>query len=514
MSSSPPAGSPVSSEGSSEGPPEGSSDGSRGSLSKVLARGSAWALAGYAASQGLRLGSNLLLWRFLAPEAFGLMAIVSAVMQGLAMFSDIGIGPSIIQHERGDDPTYLNTAWTIQFVRGVALFLVAALAAVPLARFYGNPQLGPLIMVVALGIPFSGMNSTKLFTATRKIALGRLTLIDLGTQLVSLIVTIAVAYPTHSIWAIVLGGLTGNIVKLVATHVFLPGIRNHFVWDRASAAVLITFGRWIFLSTLLTFFAMQADRLIFGKLISIKELGVYNIANVWASIPLAIVGRVFDAALFPALCRIKSDDNVFTRTLRNVRRPWLILAGWQCASLIAGGPALIRFFYDQRAADAEWIVQVLAASMWLYALENANGTALLARGYPKFVAAGNFAKLLAMVVLIPVGMKLHGFFGGVVGYAASEAFRYLVSVVTLAYVRVRVFRQDLLLTALVVVTTAVGLAVAPLLRAQLASLAARHSRAAAFVEAATIAAVVGLGWALAFLRHRAQMRSAAQAGLA
>src|ERR1700688_650098 len=70
-------------------------------LAKLLARGSAWALAGYGASQVFRLGLTLVLWRLLVPDVFGLMAIVSAVMQGLAMFSDVGIGPSIIQYERG-----------------------------------------------------------------------------------------------------------------------------------------------------------------------------------------------------------------------------------------------------------------------------------------------------------------------------------------------------------------------------------------------------------------------------
>jgi O-antigen/teichoic acid export membrane protein len=482
----------------------------KGSMSKVLARGSAWALAGYATSQVMRLGSNLLLWRFLAPDAFGLMAIVSAVMQGLAMFSDVGIGPSIIQHELGDDPKYLNTAWTIQVLRGTALFLIALVVAVPVAHFYGTPQLGPLIIVVALGLFVSGFNSTRLFTAMRQIALHRLTLIDLASQLVALIVTVAIASRTHSIWAIVWGGLGSNLFKLAASHLLLPGLRNRITWDRTKASVLMKFGRWVFLSTLLTFFAMQADRLIFGKLVSIADLGVYNIANVWASIPLAIVGRVFDAALFPALCRFNKDSNEFAKVFRNVREPWLMLAGWLCACLIAGGPALIRFCYDQRAANAEWIVQILAASMWLFALENANGVALMARGQPRFVAAGNFAKLLAMTVLIPVGMKVHGFFGGVVGYAASEVFRYGVSVVSLLFVRVNVVRQDLALTGLVGLTAAVAWMLARLLRTQLLSTTFLGVRASAFIEAIAVGIFAGVGWGLMFLRQRAQARGIAE----
>ena len=42
-------------------------------------------------------------WWFL-----GLMALVNAVVQGLYMFSDVGIGPSIVQNKRGDDPDYVK----------------------------------------------------------------------------------------------------------------------------------------------------------------------------------------------------------------------------------------------------------------------------------------------------------------------------------------------------------------------------------------------------------------------
>src|SRR5204863_421086 len=82
-----------------------------------------WSATEYLAGFILRLGSNLILARLLVPEMFGLMALVNTFMMGLQMFSDVGIGPSIIQNRRGDDPAFLNTAWTIQVMRGMALSL-------------------------------------------------------------------------------------------------------------------------------------------------------------------------------------------------------------------------------------------------------------------------------------------------------------------------------------------------------------------------------------------------------
>ena len=87
-------------------------------------RASVWALGGNLASVSIRLGSNLLLTRLLFPEAFGTMAIVQAVMIGLAMLTDAGIEPAVIKSRRGHESIFLNTAWTLQVMQGVLVWLV------------------------------------------------------------------------------------------------------------------------------------------------------------------------------------------------------------------------------------------------------------------------------------------------------------------------------------------------------------------------------------------------------
>jgi len=211
-------------------------------LKGLLTHGSIWVLAGYGGSQVIRLGGNLVLWRLLYPKAFGIMALVNVLMQGLQMFSDVGIGPSIIQNERGEEPIYLNTAWTIQAGRGILLFLVSLIAAGPVAKFYGEPLMASMLPVVGLGAAISGFNSTALFTTVRKVALGRLTLIELVSQAAGLLVTIGIAFVWHTVWGIVFGGLLSSIVRLVLGHAALPGIRNRLVWDRESAHALMRFG--------------------------------------------------------------------------------------------------------------------------------------------------------------------------------------------------------------------------------------------------------------------------------
>ena len=99
------------------------------SLKSKAVRGSLWTFGAFGAQRALSTGSFVALRWFLVPEIFGLMTIVNQVLTGLAMFSDFGIQPAVIQNERGDDRRFLDTAWSLQVARGLLLALVAVGAA-------------------------------------------------------------------------------------------------------------------------------------------------------------------------------------------------------------------------------------------------------------------------------------------------------------------------------------------------------------------------------------------------
>ena len=139
-----------------------------------VARSASWIILGYGASQGIRLLSNLIPTRLLFPEAFGLMALITMVTVGLTLFTDVGISPSITQSKRGDDPDFLNTAWTIQMIRGTCLWACVCLAAYPVSLFYEQPDLAVYLPIAALSLFLGGLSPTRIETAHRHLLMGRL----------------------------------------------------------------------------------------------------------------------------------------------------------------------------------------------------------------------------------------------------------------------------------------------------------------------------------------------------
>jgi O-antigen/teichoic acid export membrane protein len=377
-------------------------------------------------------------------------------LTGFGLFSDLGIAPSIVQNPRGDEPKFLNTAWTIQLFRGVTLFIVASLVAVPIARSYELPELGPLLSAAALMGVIGGLNSTKLDTAERHLKLGRLTLIDVSAQLMATTVMLLWAWLSPSVWALVWGGLSGAALSLILGHTILDGHNGRFGWDKSAARELLRFGRWVFMSTVLMFCVSYADRLIFGAKIPVGLLGVYSIALTVSGVPVSAMHSITSKVMFPLFSRVTAGTKELADVFRNARRLHMVMSGWMLSGFIGGGPVAIGLVYDESYSDAGWMLQLLAVSAWFGTPEMANSAAVLARGKPLWLGLGNAGKLVGMFTLIPLGFHFGEFQGALAGYVASELFRYAVSSVAVHRLGLSALRQDVGYSAVLAVASLAG----------------------------------------------------------
>ncbi len=428
-------------------------------------KSSLWTIGGYGAGNAFRLFSNLILTRLFVRDVFGLMALINIFIQGLQMFSDVGIGPSIIQNPRAEEEEFLNTAWTIQVMRGVILWICSFIIAVPLAHLYGVPELKLLIPAAGINALISGFNSTTLAQAARHLEMGKLTILELSAHVLGFIVTVTFCWWSRTVWAFIVAGLFANLLHLVVSHTLMPGVRNRFCWNKAAARELFNFGRWVFLSTVLTFFAAESDRLIFGKMIPLGLLGVYGIALMLATLPTQAVLRIGSTVAFSAYSRVQEDLERFRSIFTRVRIPLLVGGGLLIVGLIGCGPAAIRLLWPRDYWEAGWMLQILAAGAWFQILEATCGAAVLAAGAAHWMALGNGVKLAAMCLFMTVGYWLDrhlggdGFRGAIVGVAVSNVSKYLLMAVAARRRGLQPFRWDLLLTGMVFLGTLIAIGV-------------------------------------------------------
>lgn len=387
-----------------------------------LIRSSFWVFGGQIGGQVLRFLNNLIMTRLLVPEMFGVMTVVSTVFFSIAMFSHIGIQQNIIQNPRGDEKRYLDTAWTLQILRCMVIWLVSLIVAYSLHlanqfhwlaphSAYAAPDLPAILAVFSLIALISAFESTKTATASRHMALSRLTMIELGSQIVGIVVMILIALIERTIWALVAGNIVTTLSRVIAGFVFLPGHNNQLAWDKSAVKDLIGFGKWILLTTIMGFLVRNIDKLILGALITPTLLGIYNIAAFMITAIQEIFSKWVDAVVMPVLSRTQRENSAeLSNKFYQFSYIFNTATLFFCGFLYNAGYILIAVLYDSRYQSAGYMVQVLSISL-LGARMYLAQQIYLAMGKPKLLIPMNVIQLSALVVFLVPAYRYFGMAG-------------------------------------------------------------------------------------------------------
>jgi len=395
------------------------------SLQQPAMRASVFTFGSYGASQFLRLASNLILTRLLLPEAFGLMVIVNVVIQGIHMFSDMGIGPSIIQNPRGEEPVFLRTAWTLQIIRSLMLYVAAIALTYPIAHWYEEPQLVYVLPVVALNIIIDAFCSTQVGVKQRHLEIGSIAFINLGSYALTVMVMIAGAFISQSVWPLVIGSLAGSVAATALTHTILGGVRMRFQLDREVLRQTYRFGRWIFFSSILTFFTGQLDRIVLAKFMGLAELGMYSIAFMLSQVMAQLVAQISRTVLFPVFARsAELGDAALRRQTFRFRAVMAAGAIPPLCALILLGPEIIGILYDHRYDQAGWMLQFLGLGAILQCLLIPMETVLMAAGNSFGHMNLQAIKLVVLIGSMALGGFYYGATGIIVGFVCANALHY------------------------------------------------------------------------------------------
>jgi len=387
-----------------------------------------WSILGYGVSIVLRFASTLVMTRLLAPEMFGIMAIAGMVTMILSLLSDIGLSQHIVQSPRGDDPSFLDTVWVVQIIRGIILWLASLLLSLGLyymghhgmllaESVYAAEALPTVIAVSSLVAVIAGFQSTRMPSAHRGFDQKRLTQIDLVGQVAGLVVMIAIGIQTGSIWALVAGALVVALTKTTLSHYWMSGHPNRFRLERHALSELVGFGKWVFVSSAVGVLAVNGDRLLLGALVDPYVLGLYSIALLIVGAIEGGLSRLFMTVSLPVLSEIyRGDPSRLREIYYKLRLPGDLLLLFMAGLLFASGQIIVDLLYDARYSAAGSMLQVLALSLFAVRYGIANQL-YLAVGKPRYLAIINVVRIVSLYALIPTLFHIGGIHAATWGIA-------------------------------------------------------------------------------------------------
>lgn len=368
----------------------------------------------------IKLGSSLILTRILRPEAYGIITLLISILFVVEMVSDIAVTVSLVRHKDGDDPRYLNTAWTVRLVRAALNSTIVYVGAPFIASLYDTPGLAAPLRVLSVWFIVAAFESMSFPLAIRRKNSRIIVYSELTATVVSTVVTLGYSYFSRDYWGMVYGALANRIMTTVMSYLFYRDMRPKLQLDRNAARDLLKYARYAMPSSLLTVALSQFDKIAFLRLFDLHLLGVYGLAGNIAGPVESLITKISQLVLYPR-CAHNFRSNPDTFSLKYYTENKKLFMSMLILPAAIGGAAqlIISVLYDARYAQAGPVLQAFMVRAAVLSLAAAAEDMLIATGESRIILVGNVFKAIWLICASLAGYYLFGFMGFVYGIALS-----------------------------------------------------------------------------------------------
>ncbi|MFH1560083.1 MAG: lipopolysaccharide biosynthesis protein [Chloroflexota bacterium] len=402
------------------------------SLSQRVVHAGFWVFALRGAERLLVLARVVILARILAPQDFGLLGIALLTMASLDTLSKTGFGVALLQ-KKGNITDYLDTVWTVQACRGALEAMILFLAAGYVADFFRAPAATPVLQVMAATSVIKGLTNVGIVYFQKDLEFSKYFVWQISRSITSVGVAIALALLFRSVWALVFGVLAGDLVALFVSYAIQP-YRPRVRFEIRKAKELFTFGRWVYVDSVVSFGGSQLDSAVLGRLLGPVSLGLYSMGSRMSSMLIREAERGFSTVAFPAYSKLQDElprlRLAFLRTVESTA----CMAFPMAVVLLLLAEDLVRVALGTEWLPAASAMKILALAGAARSLIGINGALLKGVGRPRLDVQLNALLLAGMIAAIYPLTNLMGIAGSAsavllaVGITLPFSFRYVTTI--------------------------------------------------------------------------------------
>lgn len=326
-----------------------------------IVRGLKWTTGSKLVSQLITWGVTIFVMRLLEPADYGLLAMAAVFLALLGMFTEIGLGPALVQQVETSLQKQ-KQAFGVILLMNFLLFVLLNVAASSIASFYAEPKLVSVIRVMSLQfliIPFGVIPEVIL---QRRLDFKLRSLSDLGSTVIGSLVTLSLALSGFGVWSLVIGNLVGFLFRVIFFNLAAPFVVLPSFSLQGMREILV-FGGNVTGSKFLWFIYTQADAVIVGRVLGSDLLGIYSVALHLASLPVQRVSAILNQVTFPAFSRFQLEREMIANQVLKAIGLIAIVAFPVLWGMSAVAPELIPLLLGEKWSLAIFPMQALAIVM-------------------------------------------------------------------------------------------------------------------------------------------------------
>jgi len=364
---------------------------------------------------------SVFLTRLLSPEDFGIMGIAWVMISISTLFADLGLGKAIIQQKEISN-RQLSTVFFLNL--GISLFFVGIcfFLAHPLAVFFKQPRVEPVVQMISLSFLFYGLNMVPNAMLYRKMKFRATSIISVTAAFISGITGIYLAMNGYGVWSLVMQTLTAALLTLVFTFLYLRWLPQ-LIFILSDIKSMWLYSSRLFISGLIDTVFARLDIFLIGKMYTTATLGYYTRAQSLDRVVRETSSESLVSVLFPYLSR--EQDNIDNTRRLYIRYLHIIsfISFFLCGLLYVTAAPLFHILFTARWDEAAQLFKILTIAGFAYPVSSLMVNILSARGNSKAFLR---LELLKRTLFIPA--YILGFFIGLNGFVYSLTGAVILSV--------------------------------------------------------------------------------------
>ena len=327
------------------------------SLKEKSFKGLFWDFTGRIGLQGVGFVVSIILARILAPEDFGLLAIITVFINLAAVLQDVGFSAALIQRSEVTESHY-SAVFYMNVVMGIILSILLFLIAPYLANVFGSLQLTNLTRLMSLSFIINSFGLVPRARLRRDMNFKIISVTNILAASVSGVIAIYMAFYNYGVWSLAVQVITNQFFANVLLYCFYQ-YRINLVFNFDSIKELWNFSSRVFFSGFLDTLFLNVDALIIGKALNTATLGYYNRAKALQSFAFSYTSATLSSVLFPGLSTLQKDPERLKYAVIKIFHLLAFIAFFVCGLLFVISRELIVLLLSSKWEPSVIMFQIL-----------------------------------------------------------------------------------------------------------------------------------------------------------
>ena len=358
-----------------------------------------WRFLERVGAQGVEFVVSIVLARLLAPELFGMIAMMMVFISIMSVFIDSGLGSALIQKKEADDLDFSTVFW-FNLVVCIAIYGLMFVATPGIAKFYKMPELVAPLRVISLTLVVSGVKNVQMSYVSRTMQFKLFFFATLGGTIGAAVLGIWLAYKGYGIWALVAQSLFNNTVDTIILWIAVKW-RPKLVFSLQRLKALFSYGWKLLASALLDTIFNKLRDLIIGKIYTPASLAFYTKGNSFPNVIVTNINSSINSVLFPVMSLAQDDKEV----VKNMTRKAITVSSYimwpMMMGLAACAESLVKLLLTDKWLPCVPFLRIFCITYAFYPIHTANLNALKAMGRSDlFLRMEIWKKIVGMVLLL------------------------------------------------------------------------------------------------------------------